>query len=72
MPGMEYIEVEGAYGRDYPSGKAMLADWAEGKDFHILTLGYPSYISVRDAKPGLNVMGRFKRQQNLVTLHSGK
>lgn len=69
---MEYIEVEGAYGRDYTSGKAMLKDWTEGKDFHILTLGYPAYISVRDAHPGLNVMGRFKRHQNLVSLDSGK
>jgi hypothetical protein len=69
---MEYIEVEGAYGRDYTSGKAMLADWKDGKDFHILTIGYPSYISIRDAKPGLNVMGRFKRHMNIVSLSSGR
>jgi len=69
---MEYIEVEGAYGRDYTSGKAMLADWKAGKNFVILTVGYPTYISIRDEKPGLNVMGRFKRHMNIVVLSSGR
>ena len=34
-----------AYGRDYKSAKAALADWASGKDFQIA--GGP-YTSIRD------------------------
>lgn len=39
------IEVIPAYGRDYKTGKAALADWAAGKDFKIV--GGP-YCSNRD------------------------
>ena len=40
-----------AYGRDYKSKKAALADWQAGKDFRIV--GYRSegggtYVSIRD------------------------
>jgi len=67
----EYIEVCGAGVTDYKSGKAMRADWEAGADFRILTVGYPTYISIRNARPNLTVHGRFRNLQGLVTL-SGK
>lgn len=35
-----------AYGRDYKSKKAVLADWEAGKDFKMVPRG--SYVSKRD------------------------
>ena len=35
-----------AYGRDYKSKAALLADWQAGKDFRCATTG--RYLSVRD------------------------
>lgn len=35
-----------AYGRDYKSKAALLADWEDGKDFRIVQTG--QYTSIRD------------------------
>jgi hypothetical protein len=65
------ITVRGGYGRDYKSGKAMKADWEAGLDFHILTPGYPTYMSKRDVQPGETIGGRFRNLTGYVTLHQG-
>lgn len=43
---MTYITVVPAYGRDYRSAKAALADWQAGKDFRHAATG--QYLSSRD------------------------
>jgi hypothetical protein len=39
-----------AYGRDYNSRAAALADWESGKDFYIHDLKLGGYCSKRDAR----------------------
>ena len=39
------ITLKAAYGRKYKTAKAMLADWAGGKDFQIIN---GPYCSIRD------------------------
>jgi len=64
---VETITVSGAYGRDYNSAAAAKADWAAGKDFEILTLGYHRYISKAEADgANLKVMIRYKGQTKVV------
>jgi hypothetical protein len=62
-----YIEVSGAYGRDYTSAKAAKADWAAGKDFAIQTIGNRGYINKADAdRAGVKVMIRYARMTKVV------
>lgn len=64
---MDWIEVEGAYGRDYTSQKAMKADWDAEKDFRDTASG--SYVSKVEAQRlGLKVIGRYKNHLNVMTL----
>ena len=51
-----------AYGRDYKSKKAVLADWRAGKDFMCAVTG--SYLSIRDNVP--NVFIRYNKKQRIV------
>lgn len=43
------IHAVSAYGRDYKSKSAVLADWNAGKDFQCAVTG--RYLSVRDNVP---------------------
>lgn len=59
-----YITVSPAYGRDYRSKAAVLADWREGKDFVIESFGpdMGRYINRADAeRAGLTVMVRYAK-----------
>ena len=48
---MSTIVVSGAYGRDYKSKAAAIADWDDEKDFRIRTVGIRgTYINKPDAK----------------------
>jgi hypothetical protein len=51
-----------AYGRDYKSKKAALADWRTGKDFVCAVSG--SYLSIRDNLP--NIFIRYDKKQKIV------
>jgi hypothetical protein len=51
-----------AYGRDYKSKAAVLADWNAGKDFRIATTG--QLCSVRDNIP--DVWIRYQKQTKIV------
>ena len=51
-----------AYGRDYKSKAAVLADWNAGKDFRIATTG--QYCSIRDNIP--DVWIRYQKQTKIV------
>lgn len=67
----QYITVVPAYGRDYKSKAAIMADWKEGKDFQIATFGPDDgrYCSSRDTFPaGTVIMGRYKRLEQITKL----
>lgn len=70
---MKYFTVVGAYGRTYATGKAMLKDWEAGLDFQIV--GSPNMAddgrkcSKRDFGGDATVHGRYKLNQNIITLH---
>lgn len=59
MPTMPtFVEVLGAYGRKYKTGKEMKADWEANKDFLLTSSG--SYINKEDAERySVHVVGRF-------------
>ncbi len=52
------MTVTGAYGRDYKSKAAMLADWHAGKDFTCHPSG--QYCSTRDFPSGTRLTFRYK------------
>ena len=52
-----------AYGRDYKSAKAVLIDWANGKDFRCAITG--RYLSIRDKVPN-QIWIRYSRMTKLV------
>ena len=54
-----------AYGRDYKSKSAVLADWLAGKDFIDARTG--RYLSIRDAKEhALEVWIRYDKQRKII------
>lgn len=54
-----------AYGRDYKSKSAVLADWLAGKDFIDSRTG--RYLSIRDAKEyALEVWIRYDKQRKII------
>ena len=59
---MDSVTVIPAYGRDYKSAAAALADWQAGKDFRIALTG--QYCSIRDSIPGVWI--RYARQTKIV------
>jgi hypothetical protein len=62
---VKYLTVVPAYGRDYPSKSAAVADWNAGKDFRIQDIGAGRddgrYVSKRDIDgSGVTVNIRYK------------
>jgi hypothetical protein len=58
------LHVTPAYGRDYKSKSAVLADWLAGKDFRDSRTG--QYLSIRDAKDhGLAVWIRYDKLRKI-------
>jgi hypothetical protein len=59
------LTVVPAYGRDYASGAAAVADWDAGKDFRVVQYGHRDdgrYVSKRElAGQGVTVSIRYKR-----------
>jgi hypothetical protein len=63
-----------AYGRDYKSKAAVVADWEAGKDFMIASIGPDSgrYCSIRDsAQLPATVTIRYKRLTMIVLIRTG-
>lgn len=56
---MQYLTLTPAYGRDYKSKAAVMADWNAGKDFIVQPSG--QYISKNDAPKGCTLNIRYKR-----------
>lgn len=69
------ITVTPSYGRDYKSKAAAEADWREGKDFTVASVGRwtGSQCSVRDMSPGDRVTIRYARltRATVVTVGGG-
>ena len=63
---MTDIHAVPAYGRDYKSKAAVLADWQAGKDFRCAVSG--RYLSVRDALPN-QIWIRYSKLTKLVKVH---
>jgi hypothetical protein len=61
-----YQVVSGAYGRDYKSRAAALADWNAGKDFKCHPQG--CYTSVRDWNPGDQIEIRYNKLMSVFIL----
>lgn len=58
------LTVTPAYGRDYKSAKAVLADFAANKDFQICDMFSPDdgrYINAEQLKPGDTLAVRYAR-----------
>lgn len=69
---MQTLECVPAYGRDYKSKAAVMKDWNEGKDFIIQNPSeHGRAINKADAEktPGLTLMLRYKRLQNVVVVN---
>lgn len=68
------LTVTGAYGRDYKTAAAAVADWLAGKDFLILTPGYHSYINLADARyqsvPENDIRIRFNAKEDYVDIEA--
>lgn len=63
---MAWIEVEGAYGREYKNQKEIRADWNANKDFRGLGLD-TRVLNKSDAKDlGLNVIVRYGKNLEKV------
>ena len=59
-----------AYGRDYSTGKAAIADFLAGKDFSLASLFQGSgYVSRRDFEPQDRVQIRFSKLRK-VCVHT--
>lgn len=63
---MSDVHAVPAYGRDYKSKGAVLADWQAGKDFRCAVSG--RYLSVRDNLPA-QVWVRYAKLTKLVRVH---
>jgi hypothetical protein len=63
---MTDIHAIPAYGRDYKSKDAVLADWKAGKDFH----SNFGYISIRDAESvPAQIWVRYDNLRKIVRVH---
>ena len=66
---MQRLTVSPAYGRDYKSAKAALADWADDKDFVIESVGRDQgrFINRADAEQyGATVNIRYAKLTRVV------
>ena len=63
---MSDIHAVPAYGRDYKSKAAVIADWQAGKDFRCAVSG--RYLSSRDNVPA-QVWVRYAKLTKLVRVH---
>lgn len=65
---MKTTTVTPAYGRDYKSAKAALADWNAGKDFVIADISDPDdgrYVN-KPQVPDRHILIRYKKLMQIV------
>ena len=68
---MTTLTLQPAYGRDYKSKAAVLADWNDNKDFRIATFGPECgcYINKQDAT-GLTLNIRYQRDTKVAVVRN--
>ncbi len=70
----EYLTLVPAYGRDYKSKKAVIADWEAGKDFQIMDISSPydgGYITKKEAEASIKgtiLHIRYKQLMNICEI----
>jgi hypothetical protein len=71
---MSRVTVVPAYGRDYKSKAALLADWESDKDFAVADMSSSGYINRSDAIAcGVTqVTARYQRQTKLLIIRVSK
>ena len=62
-PTLADVHAVPAYGRDYKSAQAVLADWKAGKDFQDFIMG--CYFSIRDNRPE-QIWVRYDKRTKLI------
>jgi len=63
-----YLSCVPAYGRDYKSGKEVLLDWNDGKDFLIKDMFLHGYINKSDAPKGATLNIRYKKLMKICVI----
>lgn len=66
-----YVSAVPAYGRDYTSKKAVLADWEAGKDFLTVGIGAGGYVSKADKPKDVILNVRYKNQTQVCVIKLG-
>lgn len=64
----DYTTLVPAYGRDYKSKAAVLADFLAGKDFTLCTPMGQTYCSIRDFAPNVRVNLHYKKLTMIATV----
>jgi len=63
---MVYLSAVPAYGRDYKSQKAVLADWNAGKDFYVEDMRWSGYVSKGDLGNGVVLNIRYDKLRKVL------
>lgn len=68
-----YLVVVPAYGRDYKTKAAVLADWEAGKDFENATVGVRGrYVNKAGLPPAWGVEIRYANQAKTLVIEPAK
>ena len=65
---MRYVSAVPAYGRDYTSKKAVLADWNSGKDFRIENMQLSGYVNKDDKPADMQLNIRYKNLTQIAVI----
>ena len=63
-----YVSAVPAYGRDYKSKKAVLADWEAGKDFLIQDPFLSGYVNKQDKPADMVLNIRYKNLTQIAVI----
>ena len=66
----DYSTITPAYGRDYKSQKAFIADFNANKDFNIETPFQSILINKEQIEPGTKLQGRFSSMRKTFVFES--
>jgi hypothetical protein len=64
----DYLSVVPAYGRDYKSKKAVMADWNANKDFYVADFRKGGYINKMDKPPGTILQVRYDKNRKVMLI----
>jgi hypothetical protein len=64
----DYLSVVPAYGRDYKSKRAVMADWNDGKDFYVADFRRGGYININDKPEGVILQVRYDKNRKVMLI----